>query len=274
MYTLLPAGNTTHTNVRVYLAHPTMSINICPLRRLHTIMYPSNTQNIPHRIIYHYLLTSKKSPLVPRDRSLSLTIDNHIHSLTINHLSAPTIRLHNLHLFLNPYELVPYLLYTFVGGQRNNCTVSTQRLTITTSLPSSLIHSKRPQRQHMMRTMFHTPDLGTMITFPTELMQHQVTILTLATHILLSILVINAPHMVWNIVRHPQTQQNTINLLLATLTLQRKHPRWFTEVATSSPVTPVDSNKSLSNSASLVSEFRTQSTLQPTISPTRNLTTS
>ena len=135
-----------------------MCINLCHLRRLPTSIYPSNTQNMPYRIIYHHLLVSTKSLLMLRDRSLRLTIDNTFHSRIINHLDAPTIRQHRLHLFLNQYKRVPYLLYTFTGGQHNNYTVATQRFTITTSLLSSLIYSKRPQYQYMMQTTSQIPD--------------------------------------------------------------------------------------------------------------------
>ena len=45
----------------------------------------------------------------------------------------------------------------------------------------------------MIQTTSHTPDLGRMIIFPAELMQHQITILILVTHILMSLPVINTP---------------------------------------------------------------------------------
>ena len=109
--TFLPTGKATHTNAHVHLAHTTMTIDLYHLRQLHTCISPSTTQNIPHRIICHHLLNiSARSPLVPKDRSLSLTIDNHIHLLTFNHPNAPTIRLHHRHLFLNPYKRTPYFL--------------------------------------------------------------------------------------------------------------------------------------------------------------------
>ena len=121
-----------------------MPLTLYHLRRLHTSMNRSNTQNIPHQIIYHHLLICVNSPLVPRDRSLTHTVDNAIYSLTITHPLAPIIRLYQLYLFLNPYKREPYLLYTFAGGQHNNHTVDAQHIIITTSLPSSIIPSKRP----------------------------------------------------------------------------------------------------------------------------------
>ena len=78
-----------------------------------------------------------------------------------------------------------------------------QRLTITTIPPSSIIHPKRPQRQYTIRTISRTTDLDTLITFSTDSVQHQMIIPTLTTRIPLIIALINALHMVWDIVRHP-----------------------------------------------------------------------
>ena len=146
---------------------------------------------------------------MPRDRSISLTINNNIHSLTPSTPNNPTLRPHHLHLFLNPYQRMPYLLYTYDGGQHTTSTVTTRRFTLTTSLPSSLIPSKRPKRHHMMRTTSHTPDLGTVHIFPADSVHHQMTILTLATQMLLTIPMIHAPHMVWKIIRQPHTHLRT-----------------------------------------------------------------
>ena len=201
---ILLVGNPTHITAQVNLEHPTIPLTLDHMCHLRAYMYLLNNTSISFRIIHHHLLLSANSPLVPRDRSISLTIDNNIHSLTPLGPIDQQQRYH-LHLFVNPYNRSLYLLYTFAGGQHNHHTVAPQHLTITTSLPSSLIHSKRPRRQHTMRTTFHTPHLGTFLTFPAKYVQHQMTILTLTTHMLLSILVINTPHMVWNIVRSLQT---------------------------------------------------------------------
>ena len=164
-----------------------MPLNLGHLRNLRAWLKPSNNTPISHRIIYHHLLISANSPLVPRDRSLSLTIDSNIYSLTPTIDTTPTLCSHQLHLFLNPYKRDPYILYTYDGGQHNNSAMATQHLTIITSLLSNLIPSNRPKRHHMMRTTSYTPDLGTSLTFPTESVQHQMPILTLATHTILSI---------------------------------------------------------------------------------------
>ena len=183
---VLPADIPTHTTVHVHIAHPTMSLTLGHLHHLNACLHLSNKTFIPFRIIYHHLLISAKSPLVSRDRSILLTIDNDIHSLTPIH-PITKHRRHFLHLFLNPYNRSPYRLYTFDGGQHNLNSAAAQHLTISTSLPSSIIPSKRPTRNHMMRTTSHTPDLGTVLTFPADSVQHHMTILILATYMILSI---------------------------------------------------------------------------------------
>ena len=135
-----------------------MPLKLDHLRILHTRMRPSNTHNLSHRVIYHHLFISARSPLIPRDRSLSLTTDSTTHTLTPKGTDATPTRQHCLHLFLNLYKRSPYIQYTYEGGYHNNCTVSEQRLTITTSLYSSVISSKRPTHQYMMYTTSHTPD--------------------------------------------------------------------------------------------------------------------
>ena len=204
---------------------------------------------------------------MPRDRSLSLTINNNIHSLSpsIN----PTLRLHHLHIFLNPYQRMPYLLYTCDGRQHTTDAVTTRRFTITTSLPSSLIPSKRPKRRHMTRATSHTPDLGTVLTFPADSVQHQMTILTLATQMLLTIPVIHAPHMVWKIIRQPHTHLRTLHLILATIALKRYHPILFTDEATPTTATPSTSGTIVHSHASGAPASRTQPTSPPIPSPTQ-----
>ena len=74
-------------------------------------------------------------------------MDNTTHTLTPNGTDTPTTRYHYLHLFINPSTGSPYLQYTYEGGYHNNRTVSTQRLTLTTSVPSSLI-LQEPKTTH------------------------------------------------------------------------------------------------------------------------------
>ena len=71
-----------------------------------------------------------------------------------------------------------------------------------------------------MRTTSHAPEIGTVLTFPADSVQYQMTILILATHMLLSIPVIYAPHMEWKIIRLPHTQLTTLHLILATHALK------------------------------------------------------
>ena len=165
-------------------------------------MSSSNTNHLLHRVINHYLLTSASSPLIPRDRDLSFTLDNNIYPLTPHRTDTHTTRKHHIQLFINPYKRSLYVQYIYNGRYHNNRPVATQHLTITTSLPKSLILSMQSTRQLVMRTTSHTPDHGETITFPVDSVQHQMTILTLVTQILMSILVLNTSSLSWNIFRH------------------------------------------------------------------------
>ena len=139
---IINAANTACNNVQVHLSHPNMYIKLNHLRILHTSMRPSNTYKISHHVIYYRIFISERSPLIHRDRFLSLTMDNTTHTLTPRGTEAPPISQHFLRLFLNPCKRSSYPQYTYRGGHHNNLTVSAQRLTITTSFPSSTISSR------------------------------------------------------------------------------------------------------------------------------------
>ena len=79
----------------------------------------------------------------------------------------------------------------------------------------------------MMRTVTHEPDRITTLTFPAESKQHQLTILTLATHLLFSVPTLHT-RASWDIIRHPSSHKHTLHLILATVTLKHYHKIWFT----------------------------------------------
>ena len=80
----------------------------------------------------------------------------------------------------------------------------------------------------MMRTTSHTPTLGETITIPTDSVQHQMTILTLVIHILLSVPMLCLTLLSWRPVRQPTAHQQTMGIIPTTLVLKRYHPIWFT----------------------------------------------
>ena len=77
----------------------------------------------------------------------------------------------------------------------------------------------------MMRTTSHTPRLGETITIPVDSVQHQMTILTLVTHMLLSVPLLNnnilgarsatnsSSTNTWNHPGHPNTQAISTHLV-------------------------------------------------------------
>ena len=91
----------------------------------------------------------------------------------------------------------------------------------------------------MIRTTSHTPLLGETITFPANSVQHQMTILTLVTHMLLSTPTLNTRLVSWGPVRQPNAHHQTLGIIQATLALRRYHPIWFTTGPPLLPAGPV-----------------------------------
>ena len=77
----------------------------------------------------------------------------------------------------------------------------------------------------MMRTDSRAPDRITTVTFPVTSLTHQLSIMTLVAHLLLSVPTINVRQS-WNIVRDSETHEHTMQLILATVTLKRYHKVW------------------------------------------------
>ena len=182
-------------------------------------------------------------------------MDNTIHTMTPNDTLNSSTQLHYIHLFHDPPTRSPYILYTFAGQPKANPPLSAQRLTITTSLPIPIRSNKRPRRHRMMRTTSHTPNYGETISFPATSVQHQMTILTLVTHMLLSAPNLDATTLSRKVVRKPTTHQQTLGIIMATLALKRYHPIWFTsgppllhtdppDLAPSAPSPPSPQNRS------------------------------
>ena len=219
------ARSTTDNSAQVHLSHSHIPLIVHHLRRLSSTLRPAVSHHLPLRVLYHHLLISARSSLIPRDRNLSITMYNNIHTMTPNDVQDPSTRLHYIHLFLNPSTGSPYLSYTLNGQPNDNPPLSSQQLTVTTSLPNSPPSTKRPQRHLMMCTTSH---MGETITFPTDSVPHQITILTLVTHMLFSAPTLNTRLLSWGPVRQPNAHQQTLGIILATLPLKRYHPIWFT----------------------------------------------
>ena len=125
---------------------------------------------LSHRPLFYLRRITAVSPLILRNRSLHITLGNLTHALTQPGVVLDTTP-HRLHLFLNPHNRFPYLQHTHTVNDQ-----TTHRIEITTSMPSPT-HTKR---QPMSRTVTHTPDCITTLTFSVDSSQHQLSILTLA----------------------------------------------------------------------------------------------
>ena len=134
-------------------------------------------------------------------------------------MSYQNIR-HNIQLFLNPHNRLPYLLYTHTVDEN-----TIRRRVFTITLPCQTYLSGRSQRQLIMRTESHTPNRITTLTFPATSVTHQLSIMTLLAHLLLHVPNITARQSL-NIVRDSATHYHTMQLILATVTLKRYHKVW------------------------------------------------
>lgn len=111
---------------------------------------------------------------------------------------------HSLNLLLNPYNSMSYLRHTHEADDW-----TTYHLEIITILPSKLSRFNRINLHPMMRTTTHTSFLVSILPFPAESTQHQLSIMTLATHLLLSIPIIIETQQSWNTIQKVGSHQHT-----------------------------------------------------------------
>ena len=76
--------------------------------------------------------------------------------------------------------------------------------------------------------MSYDPDLETTLTFPAESIQHQLSIMTLTTHVFLSIPIIHQPQISWTTLWHSDTYELTLHITLVTAIINRYHNLWYT----------------------------------------------
>ena len=183
----------------VHISHPTMFLLTKHLHKIKGIIRSGMDHTLLHYTFFHHLQIMAMSPLIPRDRSLHITLDNITHARTPPG-AASNATPHILHLFLNPHNRFHYLQHTHTIDDR-----TTHRIEITTSMPSPIHTKRRP----MIRTVTYAPDLIMMLTFPAEFTQHQLSIVTLATHLILSapILITRAS---WDTIRQDDSHQHTL----------------------------------------------------------------
>ena len=125
-----------------------------------------------------------QSRLIASGTPLYLTMDNTTYTMTIRGCDTVSTT-HHLYIFLNLHNILPYLTYTHEVNE-----TTTHCIMITTSPPSTWSKSNQSRRRLMIRNTIHPPDLETMLIFSVESTQHQLSIITLATLILLSIQVL------------------------------------------------------------------------------------
>ena len=180
----LTTQSATHRCARVHIPHQVMPLITGHLVTLQGIIRSGTDEQLPHALIFHHFRLTVLSELILNDRTLDLTIDNAIYHLTSPRTTTvdPT---HYLHLYLNPHDRLPYLQHTYTGTEPKS-----YRLIVTTSLPCHRPGSFSARCRPMLRTTSHAPDLVTTLTFPVASIQYQQSILTLTTHMLLTVPII------------------------------------------------------------------------------------
>ena len=158
--------------------------------------------NLSPPTIFHHLRITVASPLIRRDRSLHLTIDNIIYALTPSYATILNTS-YRLQLFLNSHNRMPYLLHSHGVSEQTTC-----RLEITTTLPSTNPTSIRSRQRPMLRATIHAPDLITNLTFPSNSPQYQLSIMTLDTPLLLTIPPSNSQRS-WDIIHDVESHEVT-----------------------------------------------------------------
>ena len=187
---------TMHNDTSVHIHHPALPLIIKHLMWLRQCMM--DNRHLKNHVIYHHVRISAQSTPISKDRSLYITVNNSIYTLTPSRTDTTLVTTHTLQLFLIPHKKLSHLEYTYVGEINNQRNVSLQFFIINTNLPSKRSTSKR---RLLIRTTSYTPDLGRIITFLADPTQQQMSILTLVTHILLLMPGIKVPHVSWNKVR-------------------------------------------------------------------------
>ena len=163
----IPSSNLCTT---VHISYPDLPLTMKNLHSLH--------DRTPLTILhtFHHICITAASPLLPCDMTVYVTVNQITYPLTPTR-AANTATPNHLHLFINPHNRHPYLLH-----KHRITDQTTRRLELTTSLPSNASVSRRPQRRPMIRTESHAPDRITTLTFPVATTQHQLSIMTLVTH--------------------------------------------------------------------------------------------
>ena len=89
----------------------------------------------------------------------------------------------------------------------------------------------------MMLTTTYILNLVKIITSPTDYLQHQLSIITMATHMVLSTPTLSR-RISWNTIRQVGAHKHTLHLILATIALNRYHKIWYNVLDTCSHAAP------------------------------------
>ena len=96
---------------KTHISNPTMTLTMTHLHKLHGLVHSVQNQTLSHQVLFHHLRITAMSTLTPSDRTLKITFDNTIHTLTPPDTMSVT-KPHHLHLYLQLYDNLPYLQHT------------------------------------------------------------------------------------------------------------------------------------------------------------------
>ena len=135
IYQVLTATPNSNDCPKVHIDHPALPITLKHLHSLHSLIYTGGDDNLFSPINFHHLRITALSPLIPRDRSLHLTIHNIIYALTppcTTTLDTP----HRLQRFLNPHNRMPYLIHIHTTSMNIHDTDSRSQLLCQAHIPN------------------------------------------------------------------------------------------------------------------------------------------
>ena len=209
-------ARTQHPKHTTHIPHATLPLRLIHLHYLRTALHTPIQTTMPDPIIYHYLYLVCQLPTLQHSSSLHFHTNDHTYLLT--RTSSHATPNDTFHLF--PHHPHPYLLLSHTASNGD---------TLTTSYHSCIApETSIRQRPRRKTTTLPSTD-RTIIIHQHTTLHHQILVLLIATHLLLTT---SRPQAIrLHFLDNPSTRPNIIRLILTTLGLQRAHHLWCTRHA-------------------------------------------
>ena len=119
---ILTATPTPNLFTTSHIPHLTMPLPITQLHRLHGLIQSSQDQTLSRRVLFHHFRITAMSTLIPSERTLKISLDNTIHTLTplAQELWPP----HIIYTSISTHTVASPISSTHVLGTMRNPTAS------------------------------------------------------------------------------------------------------------------------------------------------------